>query len=171
MPIRLLTLLAFFACAASMPALAQTTTQTFVLGGPRGAGASVQIPPEQKMMFDAANKIVQRDFKDAESLYSQVIAMNRGNIEAYLQRAVVRREMGDEPGMQSDAGSVVTLANSALQQNPRDPTLYYQRGMGFRLLHQFDQAQSDIATGMRIGGKTNWQNDLQAIDLERKAAK
>jgi hypothetical protein len=173
--LRLIFLFVFLLPFDCSPVFAQTTTQTFVLGGPAraqgGGGPSVQIAPEQKMMFDAANLIVQRDFKGAESLYSQVIAMSRGNIEAYLQRGVVRREMGDEAGMMSDARNVVILANNALQQAPRDPTLYYRRGMGFRLLREFDQAKNDILTGMRIGGKTNWQNDLQAIDLERKVAK
>ena len=157
-------LLGIILVTLSQPVCAQSTQQTFVLGN----GTNIQILPDQKIMFDAANKFVHRDFQGAEKLYSQVIAMNSGNIEAYLQRAAVRREMGNETGTASDAHSVIALSNNALQQNPNNPNLYYQRGMGFRLLRQFDQAKSDISTGMQIGGKTNWNTDLQAIDLERK---
>jgi hypothetical protein len=54
----------------------------------------------------------------------QAIAINGRNIEAYLQRAVVRREMHNDDGMSSDANTVIALANDALQQNPNDPNLY-----------------------------------------------
>lgn len=148
-------------------AAAQTIQQTFVVGG-SGSSSNLQIPNDQKIMLEAANRLVQKDFRGAESMYSQAIAVNRANIEAYLQRAVARRELGDEPGMSSDARSVILLANNALQQAPNNPTLYYQRGMGYRLLRAFDQAKNDIITGMRIGGKNNWKTDLQAIELERK---
>gem|GEM_PF-2376627 len=153
----------------SLPAFAQTTQQTFILGG---SGASnLQISNDQKIMLEAANKLVQRDYRTAENMYSQAIAVNRVNIEAYLQRAVVRRELGDEAGMATDARSVIGLADNALQQSPNNPTLYYQRGMGYRLLREFDQAKNDIVTGMQIGGKSNWKTDLQAIELERKTVK
>lgn len=153
---------------ATVPAHAQTTQQTFVLGG--GAN-NLQIANDQKIMLEAANKLVQKDYRSAESMYTQAIALNQGNIEAYLQRAVARREMEDENGMASDARAVISLADNALQQNPKNPTLYYQRGMGYRLLHQFDQARDDITMGMQIGGKSNWKTDLQAIELERKSIK
>lgn len=147
--------------------VAQTVQQTFVFGG----GSNVQFSNDQKIMLEAAGKLVQRDYSTAENLYTQAIAINGRNIEAYLQRAVVRREMHNDDGMSSDANTVIALANDALQQNPNDPNLYYQRGMGFRLLRQFDQARDDITNGMRIGGKDNWKTDLKAIELERKTAK
>jgi Tfp pilus assembly protein PilF len=147
--------------------MAQTVQQTFVFGG----GSNVQFSNDQKIMLEAASKLVQNDFANAENLYTQAIAINGSNIEAYLQRAVVRREMHTDNGMASDANTVIALANNALQQNPNDPNLYYQRGMGYRLLRQFDQARDDITNGMRIGGKDNWKTDLKAIELERKTAK
>ena len=144
-------------------ALAQTQ-QTFVLGH----GGNLQLSDDQKLMFEAANKFVARDYAGAESLYSQVIAINGRNIEAYIQRAAVRREMHNEGGTTSDAQTVIVLANNALQQNPRDPNLYHQRGMGYRLLRQFDQAENDINTGMTMGGRDSWKIDIKAIELERK---
>jgi len=151
------------------PLHAQTVTQTFVLGG--GNNASVQITNDQKILLEAANKFVRRDYEGAESLYTQAIAINGSNIEAYLQRAAVRRELHNEAGMTADANMVIGLANQALQRNGNDPGLYYQRGMGYRLLRQFDLARDDITTGMRIGGRSNWQTDLKAIEIERKAAR
>lgn len=151
--------------ASTAPAAAQT--QTFVFGN----APNIQLSNDQKIMLEAANKLVQRDYRSAEGMYTQAIALNGSNIEAYLQRAVARREMGDQNGMAADATTVINLSNSQLQQNPRDPTLYYQRGMGYRLLRQFDQARNDITTGMQIGGKSNWKTDLQAIELERKSSK
>ena len=160
------TLLAGLALNGAAPVFAQTT-QTFVIGG----ASNLKISNDQKIMLEAANKLVQKDYSTAESMYSQAIAVNGGNIEAYLQRAVVRRELGDDQGMTADARSVIMLSNNALQQSPNNPTLYYQRGMGYRLLRHFDQARSDISTGMQIGGKGNWKTDLQAIELERKTVK
>ncbi len=154
-------------CVTAFSAMAQTSQQTFVFNG----GANVSISSDQKLMLEAANKFVQNDLSGAESLYTQAIALNGNNTEAYLQRAVVRRELHNEEGMVSDAKTVIGLSNNALQRNPNDPTVYYQRGMGYRLLRQFDQAKADITNGMQIGGKKNWETDLKAIEIERKVIK
>lgn len=148
------------------PALAQTAQRTLIVGA-----GNLQITNDQKLMLEAANKFITRDYAAAENLYTQALAVNSGNVDAYLQRAAVRREMHNANGMASDAKMAVTLADSALQQNPNDPNLYYRRGMGYRLLGQFDQARSDIASGMRIGGPDTWNTDLEAIELERRASR
>ncbi len=138
--------------------------QTFVLGG------KVQFSPDQKLMFGAAKKVMNRDYKGAETVYDQVIAMNGGNIDAYIQRGTVRRELGDAAGTASDGNTAVTLANAALKNTPNNPMLYYQRGMGFRLLKNYDQAEKDVAYGIRLGGQPSWKTDIQAIELEKKEA-
>jgi len=151
-----------FLAFASGAATAQT--QTFTIGG------GMQFAPEQKYLFEAANAFVQGDFSTANSLYSQAISLNANNTDAYLQRAAVRRELGDNAGMQADAQRVIELSNRALEQNPHNPNAYYERGMAHRLLKEFDDAKADITKGMRIGGKSNWQTDLKAIEMERKYA-
>src|SRR4051812_11290613 len=113
--------------AALLPAgaQAQTTTQTFVMGG-----GKVIMTDDQKLMLSAAQKIMSRDFRGAEALYSQAISINGRNIDAYLQRGIVRRELKDEEGSASDARMVVALANEGLKTDDRNPNLYYDRGMG-----------------------------------------
>ena len=134
-------------------------------------GGKMQFSDDQKLMFEAAGKVVHHDYKGAEALYNQAIAANSGNVDAYLQRGIVRRELGDEAGTASDGQMAVRLADGALKNNPNDPNLYYKRGMGFRLLKNYDQAQKDISAGMNMGGPSVWQTDLQAIALEQKAAR
>lgn len=168
---RFILLLLMLPLLAAMPAGAQTVTQTFVLGGGANAGGgspAIQFAPDQTIMFNAANKFMQRDFPAAESLYSQAIALNPKNTDALLQRAAVRRELGNEGGMASDAQNVIALSNQALQKNPNDPNSYYERGMAYRLLKEYDEAKADIAKGMQIGGKKSWATDLKAIEIERK---
>ena len=131
-------------------------------------GTKLQFGEDQKVMLDAAAKTLKRDFKGAEVLYSKAIDINKSNIDAYMQRGIVRHELGNASGAASDGQATVTLANSALRNNPNDPNLYYKRGMGFRLLKRYDQAKQDISNGMRLGGSSSWQMDLQSIDFEQK---
>jgi tetratricopeptide (TPR) repeat protein len=163
----------------SLPAHAQTSTQSFVIkngkvaGGAAGGNsgqAGVTLSDEQKLMFEAPAKIMARDYQGAEAIYTRVLAMNGGNTEAYLQRGIVRRELGNKAGMQSDARAAVTLANTQLQRSGRNAHLYYQRAMGLRLLGRFAEAKRDLQTGMSLSGNQNWQTDLKAIELEEKMA-
>jgi Flp pilus assembly protein TadD len=169
-----------------LPLSAQAETRTFVIQKgkvtsstgatsaiPGGVVASsgkpqVVITDDQKLMFDASKQVMARDFTAAEATYTKVLGMNSGNIEAYLQRGIVRRELGNKTGMASDARTAVSLANAQLQVTPRDPNLYYQRAMGLRLLRQFAQAKQDLRTAMQLSGNTNWETDLKAIELEEK---
>lgn len=155
--------LLFVGLTAALTGAALAQSQQIVLGQPQ-----IQIGADQKILFEAATKMVQRDFKAAEALYGQAIAINNKNIEAYLQRSMTRRELGDDAGMTSDAQTVVTLADAVLQQDPQNAHLHYQRGMGYRLLKQFEAAKNDVTTGMQLSGNSSWQTDLQAIDLERR---
>jgi tetratricopeptide (TPR) repeat protein len=157
---RLFCIIGLITALAAPAALAQQ----MVFGG----NSKLQITNDQQVLFEAANKVMNRDFASAEGLYSQAIAMNGRNIDAWLQRAVTRRELGNEAGMQSDARTVIALSDEALQQTPQNANLFYERGMGYRLLRDYDKAREDISTGMRIGGRSSWQTDLQAIELERK---
>jgi len=145
-----------------VPAHAQTTQ--VVLGG-----ATVQINEQEKAMLTAANKMMKGDFKGAEQDYSGVLAVDSGYVDAYLQRGVVRRLQGNEQGAQNDGRAVLRLAEMALQKNPASAQGYYQRGMGYRLLKQYDHAKADVQKAIELGGKPAWRNDLRDIALEDKA--
>ncbi len=152
-------------------AAAETKRQIVFNGVPLGGGSGrLVIGEEQKLMLEAMRKVMARDYRAAEQIYSRIIGMNQGNIDAYLQRGIVRRELKDERGTVSDANAVVTLANSTLPVQPANPNLYYQRGMGFRLLRNFRQAKQDISRAIQMSGQTGWRTDLQAIELEEKGA-
>src|SRR5579872_2487227 len=78
-------------------------------------GGGLQFPPDQKLMFEAANKVVKHDYKSAEDIYTQAISINPNNIDAYLQRGIVRRELGNAEGTAADGKMAVTLANTSLK--------------------------------------------------------
>jgi tetratricopeptide (TPR) repeat protein len=146
--------------------------QFVVNGAPMAQGGEkLQINEDQKLMFEAAGKVVKNDFKGAEAIYNQVLSRNNSNIEAFLQRGIVRRELGDLDGAVSDGRSVVTLANGKLRQNPNDAYSYHQRGMGLRLLKDYNNAKADISKAIQMSGQASWKTDLQAIELEQKAFK
>ncbi len=130
----------------------------------------ISIGPEQKAMLQAAQYVMKNQFREAEALYSQVIGMNDGFIEAYLQRSVVRRELGNVAASQSDAVMAVRLTEMKLKDQPQNARLYYQRGTGYRLLRQFPQARKDIETAISLSGNNSWRGDLQAMALEEKIA-
>ena len=132
---------------------AQSTQQQFVV-----SGGKLQISDEQKLILQAAQKSSPTRLQEqcAESIYSQIIAGKNGSYtDAYLQRGVVRREMGDQAGMQSDARAVIiTLADASIQQNPNNAISYYQRGMGYRLLKTVRPVQ---AQGCAAGAEARRQ--------------
>lgn len=151
-------------------ASAQTQQLVFTSKGGK-ANTQILMNSDQKLMLEAAQKVMKKEYPAAETLYSQAILANGGNIDAYLQRAMVRRELNNPAGVQQDARMAVVLANNALQKNNRNATLFYQRGMGFRLLKDFAQARQDIAGAIRMGGgSASWQSDLDGITMEEKAA-
>jgi len=128
----------------------------------------LQIPGDLKLIFEANSAVMKHDYPGAEGLYTQAIAINPNNTEAYLQRGFIRREMKNAAGAADDGRKAVMLANIGLQQEPGSAMLYHQRGMGERLLKDFDHAKDDIAKSLQLGGQADWQTDLQAIVLEQK---
>lgn len=166
--------IAAFALATLLPGLAVAETRLVFNGVPmNGAagGGKLAVNNDQKLMFDAVRKVVNRDWRGAEQIYDEVIARNGGNIDAYLQRGIVRRELHNDAGTMEDANAVVTLANNALPTNPNNANLYYQRGMGFRLLKNFPRAKEDIQKAIQISGQSSWRTDLQATELEEKESR
>jgi hypothetical protein len=161
--------------AAAASAWAQPAAQPKIIfngvaaGGNAAPAGGMQFDGDQKLMFDAAKKAMGRDFKGAENEYSLILAHNPRNIEAYLQRGLMRRELNDGAGAIGDGRTASSLANNALKNDPNNSLLYYQRGMGFRLARNYPQAIKDINTAMRLGGQAGWKTDLQAIELEQKA--
>lgn len=146
---------------------------TIIFNGPLGAaqgGAAAEIGPEQKQMFEASAKFVKFDYKGAEAAYTEVLQMNGRNINAYVQRGVVRRELGNKEGTRSDATMALNLIDAALRQEQGNANLYYERSLANRLLKQFDAAEKDLRMAMRLNASANWENDLKAIALERKMA-
>ncbi|MDE3038142.1 MAG: hypothetical protein KGJ21_06810 [Pseudomonadota bacterium] len=159
MRIRLFSWLILLACGA-IPVVATA----------QAAPPRMQIDGDTQVMLAAMQKVMQRDFRGAEELYGKAIAINPGNIEAWLQRALMRRELNDAAGTAADARQVVLLANRALALRPNDANLYYHRGMGYRFLRDFPDAERDIARAIRMSGQESWKTDLQATELEEKEA-
>jgi tetratricopeptide (TPR) repeat protein len=139
-----------------------------VIGGDKSP--SMIISDDQKYMFEASKKFMDMDFKGAEALYSRAIDANEGNANAWLQRGVVRRELGDVRGMASDAQRALIITEAAMRQNPNDADLYYQKSLAERLLKRFDVAEQDLRQAMRLSNSRKWETDLKAIALERKMA-
>ena len=133
-------------------------------------GGKLVIRQEQQWMLEASKRVIEGDYPAALQLYNQVISSDGGNIQAYVQRGVVRRQMQDENGCQQDATMAVRLSDAAIQQDPNNSKLYYQRGTGYRLLKDFPQARENIEYAIRLSGKAraDWETDLKAIALEEK---
>lgn len=134
----------------------------------RPSYAQVSIGPEPLMMLEASQHVLKGEFPRAEILYSQVIATNPGNLQAYIQRAIVRREMKDRKGMEADAIEVLNQTNMGISKDPGNADLYYHRGTAFRLLKDFPKARADIQEAITLSPNDSWRQDLMAIDLEEK---
>lgn len=129
----------------------------------------LHIGPEQKLMLEASKKAMERDFRSAEALYSQAIAINPSSVRAYLQRGTVRREMGDVQGSARDAQQAASLAEANLSRDPGKGKWYYFRGSAYRLLRRYDLARADIEQALRLDpDESGWRTDLLAIALEEK---
>ncbi len=131
----------------------------------------IKIAPEQQYMLKAAQYVMAKKFQEAESLYSQVIAANNQYIDAYLQRAVIRRELGNQNGSAGDAVIATRLADRLLQNSPQNARLYYQRASGYRLLKEFAKARADYNMALSLNNTSAWRADLQAMALEEKMGK
>lgn len=158
------------ACALAfcIGAPAQAADQPVAI--PIQGGQQVVIPQDQQLMLQAARMVMQRDYGGALRLYDQAIGMNPGNIEAYIERSVVKREMQNTAGSEADAAMAVRLSDAAITRDPKNPLLYYQRGMGYRFLRDFAHAKENVRYAMQISGgqHSDWETDLRAIELEEK---
>ncbi len=166
----------FFACIALLwlpCASAQAEAVRVHINGPLGAGTAGGAPVPslaQTAMLQAASMVMQQRYAEADALYTQAIAANPNAIDAYLQRSVARREMGNAQGSQADANTAVRLADAQLKANPGNAKLYYQRGTGYRWLKAYPQAQADLERAVQLTRGARWQSDLQALLLEKKMA-
>jgi tetratricopeptide (TPR) repeat protein len=164
-----ITLFPVMVVALSLAFPAQAQTQRMVIENGKVASASrPEVGGDQVLMLEAVGKVMQRDYRAAETLYSQAIAQNAGNLQAYIQRGLIRRELKDGQGAQSDGRAVVTLADRTLQRNSEDADAYQQRAMGYRLQGQFALAKEDMRMALKRQRKISWENDLKAIELEER---
>lgn len=165
--------------ALALPAFAQTHSFKIrdgkvVSNGGQAAqqagDAATAANREQQYMFAALSALMQKDYAQAERLYSQVIQHNQANSEAFLQRAVVQRELRNVPAMKADAKVALRLLTAEIRLQPRKHRLYHQRSMALRLLGAFDHAKKDLLTAVQLKGKSTlaYQNDLRAIELEKR---
>ena len=142
-----------------------------LVGGTSAAVEGVPaISEAQQLIFQAQKSVMKGDFVTAEEFYTKSIALDGSNTQAYLHRAVIRREQRNYRGMDADARMAYELSNRSVAAKPRDPDGYYDRSLALRLLRHFDQARQDVMTAIQFGGKPSLKNDLQAIELERKIA-
>ncbi len=141
-----------------------------LLGVVHSASAQLlQVGPAQQLMLTAAQAVMKQDYNEALTLYNQAIATDPGNIEAYLQRGVIRRQMKDETGARADGDTALQLADNAIAANPGNAMLYHQRSMANRLRLQFRQAREDAQRAQQLPGANGaWENDVNAIILEEK---
>lgn len=132
------------------------------------ASAQVNLGQEPMLMLQASQLVLNQEYGEAENVYSQVLVMNPNNLQAYIQRAIVRREMKNRRGMESDAVEVLNLTNLGLEKDPNNADLYYHRGTAYRLLKDFPKARADIQHALQLNPTDSWRQDLIAIDLEEK---
>lgn len=120
-------------------------------------------------MLKAAQYVIEQKFGEAEVIYSSVISNNPKNLQAYIQRSIARRELGNKRGMETDAVEVINISQIEMQQRPDDASLYYSRGTAYRLLRDYAKARADIEYALRLSPENaGWKQDLQAIALEEK---
>ncbi|MDX1974683.1 MAG: hypothetical protein SFT92_03295 [Rickettsiales bacterium] len=146
---------------------------TLIINGQQVSKASSggMMDEADKSILEAAKHVMEGDYRGAERIYSDILSRNDSNVEAHVQRAIVRRELKNPSGVQSDALTAVQLASAALQTQPRSYSLYYQRSQALRLLGEFDKAKADLLKARKLAGGNRWSTDLQAIEMERRIAK
>src|SRR5579884_2269582 len=81
---------------------------------PMQGGKQLLIGQDQQYMLEAAKKVMKHDLAGALPLYDQAIHGNPANIEAYIQRSVVKRELRDAEGSSADAAMALRLSDAAI---------------------------------------------------------
>ncbi len=138
---------------------------------PARAQTAPALDEEGMLMISAIQKTMQQDYRGAENDCTRVISINPYNTDAYLQRGVIRRLLGNEQGAYADGQSAYTIASGQLSKNPRNPEAYHQRGMAARLMGNYALAKQELRTSLELGGDPDWKNDLRDTDLEEKASR
>lgn len=133
------------------------------------AQAGVTIDPVGKLMLEASGKFVAGDYAAAEALYTQALSLNSSHPDAYLQRGLVRRELGNDTGARADAQAAFPLIE-AMAKGASQAQTHVRRSQAYRLLGRFDEAEAELRQAMRLTGSREWETDLKAIALERRMA-
>lgn len=130
---------------------------------------NVNLGQEQMQMLQAAQYVIQGKLAEAEIVYTSVIGLSPKNLQAHIQRSIIRRELNNTPGMEADAVEVLNISQMEMQQRPNDGTLYYSRGMAYRILRDYGKARADIEHALQLSPENaSWKQDLQAMALEEK---
>ncbi len=120
------------------------------------------------LVLTASQKVVERRYEEAISLYTQAIAQAPNRADVYLQRAFVYREMQQPGPLQADAIVAVKLAETVISAGRPRARDYYIRGSAYRLLKRFPEARVDLETAIRMKNEPRWKIDLQALALEER---
>lgn len=129
-------------------------------------GAST--PQTTQMEIEAAKLAVSGNFQDAIRLYDQILSVDQSNADAYLQRALMYRELGNESRCMADAAIALDLIERKFAQGSKKASLYRARANAKRLLRKFGEAKADMETAIKLSRSNKWVPDLQAIYLEEK---
>lgn len=121
-----------------------------------------------KMELVAATLAVEGDYHGAIAKYSQIIASDPTQIDAYLQRGLLYREIGQLPKSLGDAAIAERFVELRFSEGKSSAKLYYQRAMAKRLRKDYTGAKADLQTAMRMKRNHKWHNDWQALLLEEK---
>lgn len=150
---------------------AQTQTMVFRGGELAGGNNNDIAATTSTQMLGAAQQVMKGDYQSAERSYTEMIEAGQQDANIYIQRATIRRELQDQKGSLSDAQIAAQLASRDIAANPNNSSAYHMRSRALRLLGRFDEASRDLKHAMRLNGRKEWQNDFQAIEMERRLAK
>ncbi len=98
------------AMTCAQPALVRAETTTIKL-----SGGQLVLGEEQKLMLEASGKVLDKDYAAALERYNRVIALNPNNGQAYIQRSVVKRQMGDAQARGSETAAIPEHAFALLR--------------------------------------------------------
>ena len=122
-------------------------------------------------MIDATLKETKQDFKGAESIYTQVIAMNPDDPAAYIKRGNARKNMEMKKEGTKDLEKGLNIVLDAITKDPENPELYYLKATAMGHLSNFDAAIEAMKKAIKLKpGEKTYEFGLTALEMQKKFA-
>ena len=135
------------------------------------SAADVAMPNLDKMSasMDALSKLMAGDAGEALVSVNEAIRLDASDLDSYLLRARVNKELGDTDAFNKDLLHVIRATSEKVNQGDASASEYHQRAQALQEFKKFDYAIKDLKKAQELDPDSEiYSTQIKVIELQQK---